>query len=146
MTIYTNEQMIYTLVEGFKNKTLPKTAWTHEAHLTVAFWFLFHNELATATCLIRSGIITYNQATDTPNDAQKGYHETLTLFWIKTIANYLQEHRQGKDLLKICNQFLQTPEASRQYPMQFYEPTLLFSTHARAFWVAPTILGTHFEI
>jgi hypothetical protein len=93
---YNNHTEIEALINGFTSQTLPLIAWTHEAHLTVALWFLYHYSQAEATCLIRSGIIVYNKASGGENTPQKGYHETITLFWIKIIGNYLQNNKSDE--------------------------------------------------
>lgn len=133
MKQYQNEVEINNLVNSFIAKTLPLSSWTHEAHLTVAIWFLSKYKIEEAVCLLRSGIITYNQAVGTENSATKGYHETLTLFWVHIITGFLDQNKH-RTLLEICNHFLVSEEATREYPLRFYSRELLFSTKARAFW------------
>jgi hypothetical protein len=134
MKQYQNEEEINALVASFIAKTLPLPEWTHEAHLIVAIWFLSKYKIEEAICLLRSGIITYNQAVGTENSATKGYHETLTLFWAHIIAGFLERNKY-KTLLETCNNFLLSEEATREYPLNFYSREVLFSTKARAFWV-----------
>lgn len=137
LTMYfRDDQEIETLVAQFQSQTLALDAWTHEAHLTVALWHLKNYSLAEATCYLRSGIITYNNAVGTPNNPSRGYHETLTLFWIKIVCHFVTTN-SDKNLLTLCNIFLESAYAAREFPLQFYSRDLLFSTEARAFWVEP---------
>src|SRR5262245_52173365 len=69
---------IERLVTGFEDGSLPKLEWTHQAHMTVAFWYLSKYSEAEATNLIRGGIKKYNQAVGTKNTETSGYHETIT--------------------------------------------------------------------
>jgi len=135
---FKTEQEIEALVNGFLQQTLPIKEWTHEAHLTTALFLLNKYTLEEATCMMRSGIITYNKSTGGENTPTKGYHETLTIFWIKTISDYLRQNNEG-NLLLLCNNFLKSEYASRDYALKFYTRELLFSTKARAFCVEPDI-------
>ena len=127
---------IEALVTGFLQQTLPVKEWTHEAHLTTALFLLRKYTFEEATCMLRSGIITYNKSTGGENTPTKGYHETLTIFWIKIISDYLRQNKEG-NLLLLCNSFLKSEYASRDYALKFYTRELLFSTKARAFWSEP---------
>src|SRR5882724_13441194 len=65
--------------------------WTHAAHLTMAFWYLSRMDETQATERIRSGILHYNECQGTANTDVSGYHETLTIFWIRIVATFLKE-------------------------------------------------------
>ena len=117
---------IEELVSQFSEQTLPIEKWTHEGHLTAALWHIYKYPLEEATCYLRSRIIIYNHSTKNENTGAKGYHETITLFWIKTIDLYLQDFK-SQSLLEACNNFLQSSFAIRSYPLQFYSKELLFS-------------------
>ena len=131
------EKTMY-LVEGFREKTLPLHEWTHEAHLVVAFYFLFHFDIFQAVCYLRSGIIGYNQSVGTENSPNKGYHETLSLFWAKIIKKYIEQDNE-KDFLEALNDFLESPQANRNLHLEYYEAETIFSVEARAFWIEPSL-------
>lgn len=141
---YQTESEIENLVTQFQNQTLPPPAWTHEAHLTVAVWHLKNHTLPEATCLLRSGIITYNKASGGKNTPTGGYHETITLLWIKIIHDFVCKN-SDINLLDLCNAFLASEYATREFPLQFYSRELLFSTDARAFWVEPDLKNLNFR-
>src|ERR1041384_547432 len=77
------------LVCEFEACTLARERWTHEAHLTVGLWYLMQHEEAEATRLIRAGIKRYNQACGIAQTETSGYHETITLFYVRVIRRYL---------------------------------------------------------
>ena len=56
------EQEITQLVKQFTDKSLPKTAWTHQAHLVVAFWRNWHLDFENAFTQVKTKIIAYNEA------------------------------------------------------------------------------------
>ena len=138
MVQYISEQEIINIVYQFKNHTLPLELWTHEAHLTLAIWHLKKYTYAEATCMLRSGIITYNSSTGGVNNSTTGYHETITLFWIKVVADFLRKHLHLTPLAA-CNAFLASSISSKTYPYEFYSKALLHSTHARSHWTAPDL-------
>jgi hypothetical protein len=133
---FKSEADILTLVEGFRNKNLNESQWTHEAHLAVGIWFLSNYERYEATCLLRSGIIELNVSLGGKNTETSGYHETITLLWIWVIDKFLKAN-QGKSLIELCNAFLKTEYADRNVLLKYYSKEVLFSTKARAIWVEP---------
>jgi hypothetical protein len=131
------------LIAQFRTQSLPIKEWTHEAHLLVAVWFTKHYSLPEAVCYLRSGIITYNYTVGTENSPNKGYHETLTLFWAK-VAHYFGQNNLGLDLEDLGNQFITSKFASRELPLKYYTRETLFSSQARAFWVEPNLQSFDF--
>lgn len=129
---------IEKLIQQFQNRTLPKEVWTHEAHLIVALWFVKKYPKSEATCLIRAGIISYNVAVGTPNTATSGYHETITLFWIWLIGEYISNH-PTLDIEVLVSSFLQSKYAQKDIFFKYYSKELLFSVEARANWLKPDL-------
>ena len=132
-----SESEIKFLVERFQDGTLPEEWWTHEAHLTVACWFLINYTKDEATCYLRSGIIAYNAASGGKNTPASGYHETLTLFWIEIIHQFL-EATEGDILTKI-NAFLESEFAEKDLFKKYYTLENLFTVKARARWLVPDL-------
>lgn len=135
---FSTEQEIIALVESFKNGTLPAALWTHQAHLVTGLWFHYHYTADEAICYLRSGIISYNISSGGENTPQKGYHETITIFWCKILRHFLITN-PTLSLVDACNRFLESEWSSKDLPMQYYTRDVLFSTGARAMWVKPDI-------
>lgn len=138
MAFYSTETEIEELVHQFSTQTLPVDKWTHEAHLTVALYHIYNHPLETATCYLRSGIIIYNHTVGTENSDIGGYHETITVFWIKVISNYIKVF-SGQALITVCNDFLESEFSSKDYAFTFYSREMLLSKAARAFFINPDI-------
>lgn len=132
---------IRQLVAGFEGGTLPPTAWTHEAHLSVGLWYLMEYGLDVALCKIRPGIITYNLASGGENTADGGYHETLTLFWMRILRRFVEEWGAGQPYEAVRQALLASPFADKGLPLQYYSRELLFSARARGQWVEPDRKG-----
>jgi hypothetical protein len=133
---YSSEQEIQQLVDQFNNKLLPKSAWTHAAHLTVGLWHITNFPLDEAICRMRSGIISYNLAVGTQNTGDSGYHETLTIFWL-TVLNHFFQLQEDKSLLSLCNELLNSKLALNSLPFHFYTRGKVLSLAARARFVTP---------
>ncbi len=85
---FETESEIDELVSQFLAGTLPKSAWTHAAHLSVAAAWLWESP-ATALPRLRAAIPRYNEATGGQNTEDSGYHETLTCFWAQRVTEAL---------------------------------------------------------
>jgi hypothetical protein len=135
---FATEFGILTLVNRFRDRSLPKEEWTHDAHLVTAIWFHVNYSPDEAVAYIRSGIITYNNAVGGKNTPTEGYHETMTLFWCRTIAAFVEANRR-LPLVQLCEKFLASEQAAKEYPLKFYSREVLFSVKARATWVEPDL-------
>lgn len=133
---YSSDQEIQSLVNQFESNVLPISQWTHQAHLTVGLYYLRNNTFHESLCLIRANIITYNVATGGINSTTRGYHETLTVFWLKVLAEFL-EKQKSEPLFKVCNSFMESPLSSRELPFQYYTKEKIFSIEARASYIGP---------
>ena len=133
---YSSDKKITDLVNEFENSTLPKALWTHQAHQVVALYYLYNQNFYEALCLIRSKIIRYNNAVGTFNSPSSGYHETLTIFWLIIIHDFLKDKR-NLALHDSAGLFLKSPRSSKELPLSYYSKETLFSTRARAMWITP---------
>ena len=70
----------------WQSGTLPKSSWTHAAHVAVAACLAYDHPPERAFELTRSGIIHHNESVGTANTETSGYHETLTRFWSGVIG------------------------------------------------------------
>lgn len=128
------ETQINGLVFTFTQKTLPKSEWTHAAHIVVALWHNWHFEFDEAFTMVKRKIIAYNEAVGTPNTESSGYHETLTMFWMILTSNHLRI-KEFQSLEEACSTFLESTDALKTIPLEYYSKELLFSKIARRKWV-----------
>ena len=131
---------IKTIAAQFSEKTLPKSEWTHLAHLAVAFVELntlqdFEKTLDSLSEKIKA----YNLSVGTANTDDSGYHETLTVFWL-TVVHAFHSENAHSTCEEMYRRFIGTPCASPKLPTLFYSRELLFSPQARHHWVEPDLL------
>jgi hypothetical protein len=136
---YRNTFEIARLVEDFEAGELPRSAWTHAAHLTVALWYHLTAPVDEVTDRVRDGIKRYNAAHGIVTTPTGGYHETMTLFWIAIVAKYLRE-LPGRDhsFLALANGLIDR-YGDKTLPFNYYTRERLFSPEARAGWVTPDL-------
>jgi hypothetical protein len=136
-TFRTTEEML-ELVRRFEDCTLPREEWTHIAHLTVALWHLLQFDWPEAVARVRCGIKRYNAAHGILTTPTGGYHETLTIFWLRTVRSFLDaERNEARALVHLANELAET--ADKSLPLRHYTRERLFSTEARAGWVEPDL-------
>lgn len=129
---------IFSLLRRFDDCTLPRAEWTHGAHLTVALWYFLEFDWPEAAERVRRGIRRYNAAHGVRTTPTGGYHETLTLFWLRVVRSFLEDGRnEGRSLVSLANELV--VKADSGLPLRHYTRARLFSTEARASWVEPDL-------
>jgi len=129
---------IESLIAAFENCTLPRDEWNHHAHLTVALWYLTRYSEAEATNIIRDRIQHYNKVNGIQTTKDSGYHETITLFWIRIISRYLSIAGEDSSIVDIVNEFIKI-YGEKSLPLQYYSRDRLMSWQARISWIEPNL-------
>ncbi|BAZ37954.1 hypothetical protein NIES4101_38800 [Calothrix sp. NIES-4101] len=134
---YYSVSKIENLVTAFHNYSLPRSEWNHAAHLTIALWYLMHDEQNEAVNKIRDRIQKYNAVNGIQNTQDSGYHETLTLFWMQIIHKYLLNVEAQSSLVELANQLIDN--CDKNLPLKYYSQDLLMSWDARIKWIEPDL-------
>lgn len=136
---YTSDAEVEHLVTEWRTHRLPRPEWTHAAHLTVAVWHLKHFTFESAEHRVREGIKAYNAAMGIPTTPTGGYHETVTLFYLKVIGDFLATLEPNLPLHAAANAVI-AAFGDRAYALRFYSKERLMSPEARTAWVEPDLL------
>jgi hypothetical protein len=142
--IYRSPSEIDSLIHAFQECSLPRSQWTHEAHLTVALWYLFYDSEQEAINAVRNGIKRYNSVQGIETAKDGGYHETLTLFWVRTIRRYLADESRNRSMVNLANGLI-AKYADRTLPFTYYTRDRLMSSEARINWVEPDLRSLELE-
>ena len=129
---YKNEGEISRLVRSFENGTVSRDEWKHAEHLVVALYYISIYDIDTATEKMRHGIHNLLRAFEIDLKKEMPYHETLTVFWMRTIADF-NSSKNGDSLLDKANEVVGNYD--KDYPLLFYSRDYLFSDEARASFV-----------
>jgi len=124
------------LTEGFIAHTLPKSEWTHEAHLRVGLWHALRHGEAETLALLRERISSYNAAMGGENTATAGYHESITRFYVRLFYAYLATVDAGRPAAELEAGLL-ARFGAKDLPLDYYRRDTLFSSAARLGWVEP---------
>jgi hypothetical protein len=136
-TKFTTWNEVTTLVRQFENGSLTAEDWHHREHLTLAFWYLSCLDEARALERLRAGLLYLNERQGTPKTEGRGYHETLTRFWISVVAKYLREQESKESDLDSLNGLLDRYASKRDLWRDYYSFDLLLSARSRENWVEP---------
>lgn len=71
------------LLAAFASCSLPKSEWTHEAHVRTAWTYLTSRSFEAAVSALRTGIQKYNRSLGNTT----GYHDTVTVAFARLIAS-----------------------------------------------------------
>lgn len=127
------------LVARFADGTLPREQWTHQAHLTVALWYASRLPYEEALVAVRDGIRRLNTAHGVPATPTRGYHETITRFYMRVVAHYVvHEESPAADWDERVRTLL-ARYGDRELPLRHYSKDLLMSAEARFGWVGPDL-------
>ena len=133
---YETEKEIEDVVRSFENATVSRDAWKHAEHLTLALHYLCHHDLETATEKMRNGIFKLLGAFGVDLTKEMPYHETMTVFWMRAVADF-NASKNGDSLLDKANELVAGYD--KDYPLKFYSREYLFSDEARAAFIEPDL-------
>lgn len=136
---FSSTDEVRELVAAFEACTLPKEAFTHTAHLTVALWYLVWYGPAEATDRVRVAINRFNDAHGNVSRPEGGYHETITRFYMWAVRRELCAEPLDKSLAELAND-IAVALSDRTLPLRHWSRDLLMSAAARAGWVEPDLL------
>ncbi len=133
----TSDTALEAFVAAWRAGTLPRTAWTHAAHVAVCAWHAWPATPREALLAqLRAGIVAYNTAVGIANTATSGYHETLTRFWCERVAAHQAEAQAATRLAAVrgaVETFGDRPDLHTAY----YDFGIVRDVRARAIWIAP---------
>lgn len=124
------------LVASFESGKISREAWKHAEHLTVGLYYLSRHDLETAIKEMRTGIFNLLRSFGVDLSKETPYHETLTVFWMRAIAEF-NTSKNGASLDEKANELVE--KYDKDYPLKFYSREYLFSDEARAAFIPPDL-------
>jgi hypothetical protein len=133
----TTESGIDAFLAAFESGTLPKARWTHAAHLLTGACYVHALGEAAAIARMRERVSAYNIAVGGRNTSTSGYHETVTVFWIKLLAAYLAKRSSAR--ATFAHDAVREFGENRTIYRDFYSYDVIASTEARLAWRPPDL-------
>jgi len=131
-----SESEIDAFIAAFEAGTLDKSRWTHAAHILTGACYVHSFGEAVATARMRDRVSAFNLAVGGKNTETSGYHETITVFWIKLIAAH---HSPEESRASFAHRAVRDLATNRNIYADFYDFDLVASTEARRVWIAPNL-------
>jgi len=130
---FSTEEEIEEVVRTFEDASIARDRWKHAEHLTVALHYLTFHDMVTATAKMRDGIFKLlTEGFEVDLSKEMPYHETLTVFWMRTVDNF-RRTKNGASMLEKANELVN--KYDKDHPLKFYTREFLFSDEARAKFV-----------
>jgi len=130
-----DEAYLASLIAGFKDGSWPGSDFHHSHHLAIAVHYL-ESEPEPMTVL-RDSIRRYNVSQGGENTEDRGYHETITRFWLEIVRRYMATLPAGLSRLEITRRVIDEFAPQRDLFRRYYDFDVLASREARANWIAP---------
>jgi len=132
---YKSRNDIELVVRGFESCTTGKDEFTHQDHLTVAVWYLRSFELRDAIDQMRMSLFRF---LDHHGVGREVYNETITVFWMRLIQEFLSDTDRRQSLVEAANTVLEQFSNSRLI-FEYYTEDLVRSPMAKESWVEPDL-------
>ena len=136
--LFERDEDISAIGTGLLACTLPREAWTHEAHLGACLWLLSERPDIDVDAEIADIIRRFNESVGGVNDDTQGYHDSITRAYVAGVRLFLSETRET-ELAARVNAMLLSDVGRRDWPLRFYSRELLFSVPARRGFVEPDL-------
>ncbi|MBX3119257.1 MAG: hypothetical protein KF784_09340 [Fimbriimonadaceae bacterium] len=137
IALFKSEDEIHELIRRFEECELSHEQWTHSAHVSSAAYFCFNLPPAQALEAFRERIMNLNDSHGVVQTIDRGYHETLTRFWMAYVRRWIHAARPSS-LIDAVNG---ATEACRErYLVRlFYSKDRIMTWEARKGWISPDL-------
>jgi len=132
MNYFKDEAELSALVRAFETCTIHPEEFKHYQHLAVALWYVAHFPYHEASDKMRNGIQKLAAAY-----GKMGYHETITMFWLKMVRRFVAEAARSQSKSSLANRL--ATRFDKNVINEYYSAELLGSAKAKAEWVEPDI-------
>ena len=130
---YSDVMEIESVVKKLESCEYAKDEFTHARHLAVAAWYSTHFPDQQALDKMRSSLLRF-----TKHHQVKGYHETITRFWLALVREFLRSCRVDSSFSERVNALIQLYR-DKNVLFEFYSRDRVMSDHARGVWIEPDL-------
>jgi hypothetical protein len=133
-----NDEEVAQVGEGVLSRTLPEPEWTHQAHFAALVHLLRDRPEIDLDRHLPRIIWRYNIAVGTPNNESRGYHETITRFYLMAVRVFLARLEDEAGPGTIVTRLVNSAFGQVGFPLRYYERDVLQ-------WVEPDLAPFDFE-
>jgi hypothetical protein len=124
-------------LQSFENCSLSSDAWNHRAHLRIAYLYAWQRPFPAALARIRRGIQAFNAVTNTPEALDRGYHETITVAFVRLVYACLACQADFPNSDAFCDRFPQLLD--KKVLLRFYSRERIMTLDAKQEFVEPDL-------
>ena len=128
---FKTDDEIRSLVESFEACTIHPAEFRHYQHLTVALWYIWYLPYKSAVEKMTSGIRRLAAVY-----GKTGYHETITLFWLRIVSDFAAE--RADSVATTANRLIEKYN-NKDFIHEYYSAELLATDKAKSEWVEPDL-------
>jgi hypothetical protein len=132
---FESERQLTQFLTDFESGGISATDWTHAAHIAMAAAYTWDHGTG-AFYRIRAGIHHLNWHHGTISTEERGYHETLTIFWTKVAAGFCERNRAAGKVAAVNRAVAELPSGLFR---EYYSFDVVKSREARRNWIAPDL-------
>jgi hypothetical protein len=145
--IFEDDAALAAHVQALCDASLPKARWSHAGHLAATAGLLLLRPEVDAERELPRLIRRLNESHGVPNSETRGYHATITLFFLAAIRAALAEGDATRPAHARVNALLAGPLGGGKRVMAAYwSDAVLFSPEARRGWVPPDLAPIPYAI
>jgi hypothetical protein len=122
--------------QRFENGTWPVCEFRHMHHLAIAACYIVDDPEPMDT--LRARIRSYNVSQGGENTEDRGYHETITRFWVEIVGRHISALPKTLPRCEIARLVVDTFASQRDLFQEYYDFDVLKSREARANWIPPS--------
>ncbi|MBK6314755.1 MAG: hypothetical protein IPF53_10695 [Blastocatellia bacterium] len=135
---FTCDEELTALVRAFETCEISRGAWDHAGHIAVALVYATELGEDAATDRMRTALLHFTKVNNIVPSPGRGYHETLTRFWMRMVAVVAAELESSEPLHARANAAIERL-ADKNVAKHYYSPELLASDEARSGFVLPDL-------
>lgn len=131
-------EAVEALVRSFEDCSIDRGEWSHACHVATAAWYVAHHGEEEGARRMRDALLHYAAVHGIVPSGMRGYHETITLAWMRLVGRYVAAMGRDVALLDLVNGCVANfPD--KNVVMSHYSSERLWSDAARAAWVEPDL-------
>jgi len=136
---FASDDAVAEIAEGVIARTLPKSRWTHAAHVAAAVWLVARRPDLDPERDMPGLIRAYNEATGVRNTDTEGYHETITQASLRAVRAGLARLPADTPAHVAVEALLADGLGRSDWLLAYWSKPALFSVEARRRWVEPDL-------
>jgi hypothetical protein len=129
------EEALESFRARFEDRTWPGAEFRHRHHLAIAVCYIV--ESPAPMDALRESIKSYNLSQGGANTEDRGYHETITRFWVEVVRSYMTLLPASLSRLEIARLVVGKFASQRDLFQEYWDFDVLKSREARANWIEP---------